>query len=487
MADEVETTIDYTELGMKRGIKPPLIRIPEAAVIASLRRSLPMLDISEKHLELINNAIALCQKQEDEHITTLQQVSESMGVSVSTARNHAKYLHQSGVFKQRYCTTDPKNKRRGLLYEFCVPDLSIKLEDVQVRVEESRPLTHMNVEDVELISQADLADMAFCDLVTTVLFGALRFNQKGNQTKIESHVVWGAERVKVETRSGKGERIALLKDLKYYIAAITVLETIIRERICNGEEITETFNIPMNSILTVLKLPKTGGNKTQALRAIRRLSGTSFHMHQLPKWFLLKYGMSENSVLHLNILTLRLEGESKEVPGSLVLQMQFPPETIAQIRRRFDGEAEAFHELTKIQPFVLSITNNLVFAFNLWSSAYFSETGMAVMDWLELKDRTAPQFTLHAFKKAFSDILKKHAVPATTISGYTEDGKGIEIPDESYEPIYKNGIALRETASILGVKVVLDEQEFVLMPEIKQDSLLVQNLVSPYLSNQLKK
>lgn len=487
MADEATTTIDYTELGLKRGLTPPLIRIPAAEVIASLRRSLPMLDISEKQLVMINSAISLCQNQEDEHITTLEDVSELMGVSVSTARNHAKHLQNSGVFKQRYCTTDPKNKRRGLLYDFCVPDLSIKINEVKARVEESQPLAHMNVEEVDLISQADLADMAFCDLVTSVLFGALRFNQKGIQSKIESHVVWGAERVKVETRSGKGERIALLKDLKYYIAAITVLETIIRERICNGEEIPETYNIPMNSILTVLKLPKTGGNKMQGLRAIRRLSGTSFHMHQLPKWFLRKYGMSENSVLHLNILTLRLEGESKQVPGSLVLQMQFPPETIAQIRRRFDGDAEAIHELTKIQPFVLSITNNLVFAFNLWSSAYFSETGMAVMDWLELKDRTAPQFTLHAFKKAFSEILKKHAVPATTFSGYTPEGRGIEVPDDSYEPLYKNGIALRETASILGVKLVLDEQEFVLMPEIKHDSLLIQNLFSPYLSNQLKK
>lgn len=136
--------------------------------------------------------------------------------------------------------------------------------------------------------------------------------------------MWQSEKVKVTTRSGKGEKIALLKDLRYYIALITVLEHIIKEKLSSGLEVGETYNIPLNSVLSVLSLPKSGGNKSQALKGIRRLSGTSFHMNKLPSWFLQRYNMSENSVLHLNILNLRVEGESKEVPGSVVLQIQFP-------------------------------------------------------------------------------------------------------------------------------------------------------------------
>ncbi|MCW7550753.1 hypothetical protein OO184_23170 [Photorhabdus sp. APURE] len=474
-------TIDYTQLNIDRGLTAPLVRIPNNETIIGLRRALPMLDINAKHLTFINQCIILCQMN-DEKVTSLKDVSKEMDVSISTIRNHAKALTKKGIFAELYCTTDPKNKRRGVLFNFIIPDLSIQL-DKPLKEEVSRELTQMHIEEVDLIKQRDLSDLAFCDLITSVLFGALRFNQKGNQNKIESYVIWGNERVRIETQSGKGERIALLKDLRYYIATITVLESIIRERLRNNEEITETYNIPLSSILTVIQLPKTGGNKMQAVKSIRRLSGTSFHIKQLPKWFLKKYGMSDNTILHLDILTLRLEGESVDVPG-LILQIQFPPEIISQIRRQIDGETHAIHDLTNTHPLVLSVTHNLVFAFSLWTSAYFTNKRLYVMDWNEMKDRTAPQFTMTNFKKAFSEVIEKHRVPAITVD--VIDGKSVERIDEDYEPIYRNGVAIKDTANILGIKVVLDNGKFAIMPEVNSDSPRIRNLLSPFLSLQIQ-
>ena len=471
MPDKSQSTIDYTNLNIERGITAPLVRLPETETLMGLKRALPLLEINKKQLNMINKIIMLCQQTGDEPIVSFNQISHAMGISVPSIRKHAKSLLSLGIFKELHCTTDPKNKRRGLLYEFTVPDFSVTQDKVAPAQHEQTRAT-IKFEDIDLVSNSDLSDFPFSDLVTSVLFGALRFNQKSSLTKINSQVVWGFERVAVESRSGKGERIAQLKDLRYYIATITVLESIIRERIINREEITETYNIPLNSILGVISIPKTGRNKEQALVAIRRLSGTSFHIKKLPNWFLKKYEMSSNSVLHLNIFTLRIEGESLNVPGSIVLQLQFPAETIAQIRRRL-RETSAIHDLTEIHHNALSAgTNNLAFAFSLWTSAYFYERNLKIIGWGELKDRTAPQFTLTEFKKSFSKVLSNYSTPATVAND-----DGVEVIDEDFVPIYKNGIAIRETASILGVKVALDAEEFVLMPEINLESPKIQRLI----------
>lgn len=234
---------------------------------------------------MVNAIFDICEKS-SESITSLSKVSESFGLSVNTIRSYLKEMEQFGVVETKVCTTDPVNRRRGMIYVFKQPNLTAmfeKLVEEDSKKNDRRPI--VQIEDVDLINRHELTDIAFCDLITTVLFGALRFNRKGNSSKIESHVLWGPERVAVETRSGKGERIALLFDLKYYIGIITVLENIIKERMRNGEVVTETYNIPLNAILNSLRLPKTGGHKNSALMAIRRLSGTSFHIRQLPKWF----------------------------------------------------------------------------------------------------------------------------------------------------------------------------------------------------------
>lgn len=475
MSDQTKSKVDLSHLFEKFGLKAPLVKVPAPEIGMDLRRMLPVMGIKKKQMEMVNVMLELCEDS-IENTTSLQKVADHVGLSVSTVRIYTKELVDQKIIEAFPCTTDPINKRKGILYQFAKPDLSWKLPSESSEKTKATERMQMSLEEVDLINQSDLSDFAFCDLITTVLFGALRFNRKSNSSKIDSVVVWGSERVSVETRSGKGERIALLIDLRYYIAAITVLETIIKDRIYNNEDVTETYNIPLNSILTVLQMNKTGSNKSLAIKAIRRMSGTSFHIRALPKWFLNKYRMTENSALHLNIFTLRVEGESKEIPGSIVLQLQFPPETIAQIRRRIDGVTEAFHELTQTYSHALTVTNNLVFAFNLWTASYFSDKGMAVIDWLEMKDRTAPQYTIAEFKKKFSAVLEEYRAPATTFNEIDESGRTIEVIDDSYQPVYRNGVAIKETASILGVRVSLEDGEFVLLPEIGSNTLILQNL-----------
>lgn len=480
MKDTKQSNIDLTHLN----IKAPLIRVQDASVLKVIKRSINVLDIKPKQLAFLNASIKKCLSH-SEQITSLEEVSQTLGFSMSTIRNYAKYFLDIGLFEQSYCTTDEKKNRRGVLYDLKAPETSISLsKDGESKAAQAQLI---RVEDVDIVNSDDLKDAAFCDLITTVLFGSLRFNQKASQAKIESFVLWQSEKVKVTTRSGKGEKIALLKDLRYYIALITVLEHIIKEKLSSGLEVGETYNIPLNSVLSVLSLPKSGGNKSQALKGIRRLSGTSFHMNKLPSWFLQRYNMSENSVLHLNILNLRVEGESKEVPGSVVLQIQFPSETVAQIIKRFDSSIDAYHELTETQPYALSVKNNLIFAFNLWSSAYFKSKGLAVMGWPELKDRIAPQISLTDFKKNFSIILKNHASMASMWMDFDDVGSPIEEEDDKYERVYQGGVAMQETAVILGVKITVNQEEIVLMPEIKKHSSFTRNLAPQFMSQQKKK
>ena len=471
MVGKVIEKIDYSHLNLEFGLKAPLVRLSNSEVIIHLKRALPLIDISKQQLKLITCMVQACQTAKgEEMIESFANISPFAGLSVTSIRVHAKALVKKGLLNELYCTTDPKNKRRGMLYDIAVPDFALSPDNI---TEESKSKIQIKLEDVDLVPSNELADFPFSDLVTSVLFGALRFSQKGKESKINSVVIWGSERIQVETTSGKGERIAQIKDLRYYISTITILESIVRDRIINNEEIGETFNISLNAILSIIKKTKTGQNKDQALKAIRRLSGTTFHINKLPNWFLSKYKMAENSKLHLNIFTLRVEGESREVSGSVVLQLQFPAETIAQIRRRF-SDTKAMHDLTEINTIALLATNNLAFAFNLWSSAYFYMRGLAVIDWTEMRDRTAPQFTLTEFKKAFSIVLKKHAVPATIASDI-----GVEEIDESFESKYLNNIAITETSCLYGIKIALDNGEFVLMPDIQSNSIQVKNLVFP--------
>ncbi|MCA2420909.1 hypothetical protein P3602_21185 [Vibrio parahaemolyticus] len=477
MATNKTDALDLIHLHEEEGLSAPLVKFEDAELQLKVNRFLPSVGVAPKKREMVNAIFDICERSK-ESITSLSKVSDSFGLSVNTIRSYLKELEKLGVVETVTCTTDPINRRRGMLYVFKQPNLSAvfeKLVEEDSKQNDTRPI--VQIEDVDLINQHELTDIAFCDLITTVLFGALRFNRKGNATKIESHVLWGPERVAVETRSGKGERIALLFDLKYYIGTITVLENIIKERIKNDELVTETYNIPLNAILNSLRLPKTGGHKNSALTAIRRLSGTTFHIRQLPKWFLHRYGMTSNSALHLNMLTLRVEGESSEAPGSIVLQLQFPPETIAQIKRQIDGNTEAIHELTRVYSNALTTSNSLVFGFNLWTSNYFSEKGMAIIDWLELKDRTAPQLSITEFKKSFSEILKNHAIKASVKEYDQSLDREVEVIDVEYESIYNNqGIALKETSCISGIRVSLEDGQFVLLPEIDTSSLILKNL-----------
>lgn len=472
MSDKSQT-LDLTELFIKTGIKAPLVQINDEDLMIRLARFLPTKGINKKKRDIISKIYNMC-LDSDIELTSLSLVAEQEGMSVSTLRAYMNEFVKLGVVEVINCTTDPKNKRLGKLYRFTTPSLDSYVTELQEPTESEIIRTKMELEEIDLIRRTEFTDIAFCDLVTSVLFGAMRFNRKGNSNKIESHVVWGNERVAVETTSGKGERIALLVDLRYYIASITVLEQIIRERLRTNQPVPETYNIPLNSILDALNLSKTGGQKQSALNAIRRLSGTTFHIKSLPRWFLLRYAMTHNSALHLNIFNLRLEGESSEVPGSIVLQLQYPPETISQIKRQIDGETEAIHELTRTFTNALTTNNNLLFAFNLWTSNYFSETGMAIFDWLEMKDRTAPQLSINEFKKGFSKVLEEYRVPATSFRP-GENGEQIEVIDEQYEPIYKNGIALKETSSILGIRVALENNSFVLLPEIQEEKFLLRH------------
>lgn len=477
MTNKKGEAIDLIHLYEKFGLNAPLVKFEDSEIQLKINRFLPSVGVTSKKREMVNAIFDICEKS-SESITSLRKVSESFGLSVNTIRSYLKEMEQFGVVETKVCTTDPVNRRRGMIYVFKQPNLTAmfeKLVEEDSKNNDRRPI--VQIEDVDLINQHELTDIAFCDLITTVLFGALRFNRKGNSSKIESHVLWGPERVAVETQSGKGERIALLFDLKYYIGTITVLENIIKERMRNGEVVTETYNIPLNAILNSLRLPKTGGHKNSALMAIRRLSGTSFHIRQLPKWFLHRYGMTSNSALHLNILTLRVEGESSEAPGSIVLQLQFPPETITQIKRQIDGKSEAIHELTRMYSNALTTSNSLIFGFNLWTSSYFSEKGMAVIDWLEMKDRTAPQLSLTEFKKSFSVVLKANHVKPSTMQYDQNLGREVEVKDESYESSYNSqGVAIKELSSISNIRVSLEDGQFVLIPDIDATSLIFKNL-----------
>lgn len=183
--------------------------------------------------------------------------------------------------------------------------------------------------------------------------------------------------------------------------------------------------------------------------------------------------MTSNSALHLNMLTLRVEGESSEAPGSIVLQLQFPPETITQIKRQIDGKSEAIHELTRMYSNALTTSNSLIFGFNLWTSSYFSEKGMAVIDWLEMKDRTAPQLSLTEFKKSFSVVLKANHVKPSIMQYDQNLGREVEVKDLSYKSSYNSqDVAIKELSSINNIRVSLEDGQFVLIPDIDATSLI---------------
>ncbi len=88
MKDTKQSNIDLTHLN----IKAPLIRVQDASVLKVIKRSINVLDIKPKQLAFLNASIKKCLSH-SEQITSLEEVSQTLGFSMSTIRNYAKYCY----------------------------------------------------------------------------------------------------------------------------------------------------------------------------------------------------------------------------------------------------------------------------------------------------------------------------------------------------------------------------------------------------------
>jgi hypothetical protein len=449
MSEDVE---DLIALAQQTGWKAPLFRLPSANEREEILPLLPLLTLTERQINLIDAALKVAGSNEH-NMCTLVAISQALDNSVANVRKHFKALLEVGILRETKCTTDPVNRRIGSLFVLQKPAHIYNSEPPTIPDIQNIPLSN-----VDIINPAKLTDVANSDLITSVLFGALNYNRKSRESKLESNVVWRGARVPVKSISNTGERIAFISDIRYYIAIQNVLEQIIREDI----EYRETFNIPLNAILAVMGKLKSAGEKNNALAAIRRLSSTTFQIARLPQWLLQQSGMSADSKLNITILHLKLEAVSDDLEGKTVLQIQFPRELILALLAKINntGQGSTIQLITAINPIVMSIKDKMVLAFGLWSQFYFKRNTIESCSWVELKNRIAPQLSIREFKIEFSKTLRLHECKAYKV--IEQEGEMIKVVDTSYQPEFAADLAIKITAKILGVNMVLSDEEFFL-------------------------
>ena len=450
MMAEIE---DLTELAKTHGFKAPLFQLPQQNELEGMLPLIPLLSLTEKQMTIIDAAL----KMAGDHnlkICMLSDIAHLLGNSLANIRKHFKVLIEVGILREEKCTTDPTNRRQGSIFILQIPPHIIGTTSKPL----SEPAEVIPLEKVDVVELTSLADAANSDLITSVLFGAFNYNRKSRESRLDSNVIWRGERIPVVSVSNVGERIAYIGDIRYYIAIQNVLEQIIKQ----NPGYRETFNIPVNSVLAAMNKVKSSGERKNLLAAIRRLSSTTFQINKLPRWFLEQSNMSANSKLNIAILHLKLEAVSSGLEGKVVLQIQFPRELIKALFSKINKSkaGTGLQSIAEINPIVMSIKDRMVLAFGLWSQFYFKQNTIESCSWLQLKDRIAPQMTLKDFKLAFTKTLRLHMCKAFRL--VEENALMVKVEDTSYKPEFQGDIATKITSKILGVNVVLEDDEFFL-------------------------
>jgi hypothetical protein len=382
------------------GLKPPLITLDKCTVedIVAIVDKLKLSKSEKALLATVKKSI----NSSDAAYTNAEIVSKSMGRSEGAIRQTLKKLVGKGVFDERFCQTHPEKIRRSSLFVFIGErDESVVEAEEQVLIKfEDRHISKM-FPDVELdyFGRAD-------DVICRFLFAALEYNQKSHERSSKVLIYIDKEPVWVEARTD-GDRIALLRDLRYYLAVLSLCENMMELRVkaANaglfdyGDVKNSIFDIREIDLLKTSLLGTGSGERENMKLSMFRLEGTNYHINNPSIDLMNKFGIKERRVKisHFDIVDY-----SKSVDNRVRYKLELPQRIVDSM---FISVTSGLSVFRKTDPRLYGESNALKLALMLWAT-YIPDGKIVAHSWESLKDNVYPKQSMREFKKETLNLLK---------------------------------------------------------------------------------
>jgi len=353
----------------------------------------------------------------DEQIASFDYLSKHISRKSANIRHHLSLLEKEGLVRSEFITTDRVRRRRGKLFYLTLPTAeTINLEQNNHTIIPEFELIPSN-QVVDIDTQLDDIDERLMEtLVIRYLVKGMRTNRKDTKQKLVVNIPQkNSKSLKVIAEAEMG-RLMYVYDLAYYSGAITWLYTHIKKLLVSDNNISETYILPIDQLISVSKnIPfsdaTSGGYSANAIKALKRISSTTFTVSDLPS--VIKE-MTNVQGLDYFIKLFRLEAvvTYKDHKGKInkAVSIQFPKRTIDGIVKSIESNLP-LDSFILIDQELLTTSNEIEILLGLWArdQFYSSTSDNRSYSWNELRETIAPNATLPEFKRKFSSIIVANA------------------------------------------------------------------------------
>ena len=397
-------------------LKPPLISMGNGSIqdIVDIIES-QALTTSEK---MVLKGIKLAIDSHGESYVNAEMIGARLSRNEETVRQILKTLTKKGLFREEGCRTHPTKVRRSSVFIFndsYTTTMSLPPAFSQGTLEVGSNTDFTFPKDTQEKGYG-LSD----NLICKYFFAALQYSHKQKSDKIETRVYIDGEPIRVTAIARKGQRVAFIRDLRYYISILRLAERIMADRInavaggfLKEAELKSTlFDINESDILTNMGLGTGSGERENMNRAISRLEGTTYFIDSAPSFVMDKLGLAQYE-LKIDHFTIREYMKSKD--GRVLYRLELDQKTVDKIYQYVSANKRFFE---KADPRIMTELNALKFAFLLWS-LHQKPGAITSFSWETLKDSIAPKYKMTDFKEGLSLLMsrnlqkmeKKHVLP----------------------------------------------------------------------------
>lgn len=384
------------------GLAPPLITL-NGASSDDIVKALDNIILGRAEKNVLAAIKSVSRESETKYIN-VAALSLYMKKSESVIRKSLKDLVKKGIFDELYCQAHPTVVRRSSLFSFKIGDSATSTENQYSLSFESAPkLPEISMNEADLYGRAD-------DFICRFLFAALPYSRKSVERESHSLIYINKEPTRVFAKTDS-EKLARLRDLRYYVSLLKNCETQIKLRAkavalgaLSPEDLKNTlFDLHETDILNSAGIDLGSGERSNLKQAMVRLDGTSYYIENPSIEMMKLYGLEERRV---KITHFDLVDYFKNDQGRRSYRIELPQRIVEGILNATRNGVDAFY---KIEPRIFKETQPLKFALILWAS-HLPSGKTFKYNWQALKDFIYPKQSMRFFKKEFLSIMKQHQV-----------------------------------------------------------------------------
>lgn len=401
-------------------LKPPLITI-DNGTIQDILDTIENNDLNATEKNILSS-IKYILDDTGKRYCNAEDVGSYLNKKAVTIRYNLKMMTEKGIFREEYCSVNKKTKRRSSLFVFnskYQQNNSIPPDKIQGDLLSTKNYTSSSLY-YEVSNDYGLADNTICKN----LFGLLEFNHKNKSSEESASIFINDEIVKTKVSTRSGNRIALVKDLKYYLAILKICEQQMMVRVkselnglINPRDVKDTtFIIYEKEILLTIGVGTGTPEREGMQKSLLRLEDTEYHLLNLPHTLMEHFNVDE---YNSKIRHFLINEHVKTKDDRIVYVLDMGQKMTNYIYESVKNKQETF---TKTDKRLFHVKSSFEFALILGMSdqpigkiRYYS--------WQQLNDRICPKMNRLEFMKKISLVLEKYALINNGIKSYEESNK----------------------------------------------------------------